>query len=183
MRSSSVGWPTDSWIWRATCEPSRTTDVVPVGQAGALRSASASSATCGADSTRARSRTSSKPAHACWPPWPPGYDRCWASRSSAGDVAALDLGGSLTDVHREAGGRGGVVPLELRGGGKSPGPVDEDPDADTGGRGLFSSLQHAVADGHLLGVHLLDAHVRIGGPGIQGGLQRLFRNVSHRPGW
>src|SRR2546423_1396930 len=83
----------------------------------------------------------------------------------------------------EAGGCGGVVPLKLRGGGKSPGSIDEDPDPDTCGRGLFGSLEHAVADGHLLGVHLLDARVRIGGPGVQGGLQRIFRNISHRMGW
>ena len=63
------------------------------------------------------------------------------------------------------------------------GTIDEDPDADTGGCGLFGSLEHPVADGHLLGVHLLDAYVRIGSPSIQGGLQSMFRNVSHGPGW
>ncbi len=86
------------------------------------------------------------------------------------DVAALDPCGSPADVDRHVGERGGVLPVELVGGGESPGTVDEDPDPHTGGCRLFGSLEHAVADGHLLGVHLLDAHVRIASPGVKGGL-------------
>ena len=47
-RSSSVGWPTDSCTWSATCSASITTSITPAGHSGAASSAAACSPTRGA---------------------------------------------------------------------------------------------------------------------------------------
>ena len=43
MRSSSMAWPTDSWIWRASCSLPRMRSTVPGTHSGAWRSSTASS--------------------------------------------------------------------------------------------------------------------------------------------
>ena len=60
-RSSSVGWPHDSWIWSATCVESRMTSISPDGHCGASSRATASSAVSCAWSARPSARTASNP--------------------------------------------------------------------------------------------------------------------------
>ena len=58
-RSSSIGWPMDSWICRASCELSRMMFEVPSGHRSDFSSATASSPTRRAFSTSFSSSTSS----------------------------------------------------------------------------------------------------------------------------
>jgi len=87
IRSSSIACPTDSWICSASCSEPRIRVVSPAGQAGAVSSARASSATRGAWPARSSPVTSSQPRVPYWPR-KEGYERRWVSPSPIA-VAAI----------------------------------------------------------------------------------------------
>src|SRR5580700_5863329 len=62
-RSSSVGWPHDSWTWSAAWVASRMTVMVPAGHSAAVSSAAASSAIRPALPGRSNASMASQPAH------------------------------------------------------------------------------------------------------------------------
>ena len=67
-RSSSIGWPHDSWTWSAICDESMITVISPLGHSGAVSSATASSAMRSPWSGSAMALMASKPPVTCWPP-------------------------------------------------------------------------------------------------------------------
>ena len=94
MRSSSMAWPTDSWICSASCSAPRISVVSPLGHGGADSSAWDSSATRAAWAGMSSSSTSSQPRVPYWPR-AAGYERRCVSPSPI-DVAMIPAPHSRT---------------------------------------------------------------------------------------
>ena len=81
-RSSSMGWPIDSWTWSSTWPLSRISVVTSLGHSGADSSSTASRPVRSASSIRPSVRTCSQPAALMWPRNEFGYDRRCTSPSA-----------------------------------------------------------------------------------------------------